>query len=52
MYELWSELLLHELGKIKRDFSADDMHGAIVTFKRARTIMKMLVGQRETLPCH
>ncbi len=49
VYELWFKLLLHELDKIKRDLSADDLYGAIHTFKRARTVMKTLVGQLDVL---
>jgi len=48
-YELWFKLLLHELDKIKRDFTADDLFGAIATFKRARTVMKTLVAQLDVL---
>jgi len=48
-YELWFKQLLHELDKICRDFSANDLYGAIHTFKRARTIMKTLVGQVDIL---
>jgi len=49
VYELWFKVLLHELDKIKRDFSSDDLFGAIHTFKRARTILKTLVGQLDIL---
>lgn len=53
VYELWFKLLLHELDKIKRDFSAEDcdagLYGAIQTFKRVRTVMKTLVGQLDIL---
>src|SRR6266496_4146464 len=48
-YELWFKQLLHELEKIKRDFSAGDLFGAIHTFKRLRTIMKVLVAQVDIL---
>ena len=48
-YELWFKQLLHEFEKIKRDFSAGDLFGAIHTFKRVRTIMKTLVGQIDIL---
>ncbi|MFQ5501764.1 MAG: tryptophan 2,3-dioxygenase [Phycisphaerae bacterium] len=48
-YELWFKLMLHEMEKIRRNFSADDMYGAIATFKRVRTIMKTLVGQLDIL---
>mgnify|MGYP003693971007 CR=1 FL=1 len=43
-YELWFKQLLHEFDKIKRDFSAGDLFGAIHTFKRVRTIMKLTRG--------
>ena len=48
-YELWFKQLLHELDKVKQDFSAGEMYGAIHTFKRARTIMKTLVAQLDVL---
>jgi tryptophan 2,3-dioxygenase len=44
-YELWFKLLLHELDKIKVELSAGRLYPAISTFKRARTIMKLLVEQ-------
>lgn len=49
VYELWFKLLLHEVDKIKVDFSAGDLFGAIHTLKRARTVMKTLVGQLDIL---
>lgn len=48
-YELWFKLLLHELEKIKCDFSSNNLYGAIATFKRCRTIMKTLVSQLDIL---
>ena len=48
-YELWFKQLLHEFEKIERDFSAGDLFGAIHTFKRVRTIMKVLVAQVDIL---
>src|SRR6266542_3901255 len=48
-YELWFKQLLHEFEKIKHDFSAGDLFGAIHTFKRVRTIMKVLVAQVDIL---
>ncbi|MBA2585020.1 MAG: tryptophan 2,3-dioxygenase [Chthoniobacterales bacterium] len=48
-YELWFKQLLHEFEKIKSDFSAGNLFGAIHSFKRARTIMKTLVGQIDIL---
>ncbi len=48
-YELWFKLLLHELDKINRDFTSDDLYGAIHTFKRIRTVMKTLVQQVDIL---
>lgn len=48
-YELWFKLLLHEFDKIKADFSGNDLYGAIHTFKRVRTVMKVLVQQLDIL---
>src|SRR5438045_5216867 len=48
-YELWFKELLHEFEKINRDFSAGVLFGAIHTFKRVRTIMKVLVAQIDIL---
>lgn len=48
-YELWFKQLLHEFEKVKGDFSAGDLFGAIHSFKRTRTIMKTLVGQIDIL---
>lgn len=48
-YELWFKLLLHETDKVMRDFQANDLFGAIATWKRMRTIMKTLVGQLDIL---
>src|SRR6266704_3422331 len=47
--ELWFKQLLHEFEKIKSDFSAGDLFGAIHSFKRTRTIMKTLVAQVDIL---
>jgi tryptophan 2,3-dioxygenase len=44
-YELWFKLLLHEFEKINQDFSDNHLYGAIATFKRVRTIMKVMVEQ-------
>lgn len=44
-YELWFKLLLHELDKIRGELFAGRLYPAISTFKRARTIMKVLVEQ-------
>jgi len=44
-YELWFKLLLHEFDKICADFRADRLFEALATFKRVRTIMKVLVEQ-------
>lgn len=49
IYELWFKLLLHEFEKIKVSFSDDELFEAIATFKRARTVMKTLVGQLDIL---
>src|SRR5438094_7364985 len=48
-YELWFKQLLHEFEKIKKGFSAGDLFGAIHSFKRTRTIMKVLVAQVDIL---
>lgn len=48
-YELWFKLQLHELDKIKRDFVDNHLYGAIATFKRVRTIMKVMVEQIDIL---
>lgn len=48
-YELWFKELLHEFEKINCDFSAGDLFGAIHSFKRVRTIMKVLVAQIDIL---
>jgi tryptophan 2,3-dioxygenase len=44
-YELWFKLQLHELEKIRADFRKNHLYGAIATFKRVRTIMKVMVEQ-------
>jgi tryptophan 2,3-dioxygenase len=44
-YELWFKLQLHEFEKVNRDFSENHLYGAIATFKRTRTIMKVMVEQ-------
>ncbi len=49
VYELWFKLILHETAKINRDFSRNDLYGAIATWKRLRTILKTLVGQLDIL---
>jgi tryptophan 2,3-dioxygenase len=48
-YELWFKLQLHELEKIRRDFKDNHTYGAIATFKRVRTIMKVMVEQIDIL---
>jgi tryptophan 2,3-dioxygenase len=48
-YELWFKLQLHELEKIRRDFTTNHLYGAIATFKRVRTIMKVMVEQIDIL---
>jgi tryptophan 2,3-dioxygenase len=49
VYELWFKLLLHEIDRCKREFSNNDLFGAISRFKRLRTVMKTLVGQLDIL---
>jgi tryptophan 2,3-dioxygenase len=48
-YELWFKLQIHELEKIRRDFTTNHLYGAIATFKRVRTIMKVMVEQIDIL---
>jgi tryptophan 2,3-dioxygenase len=48
-YELWFKLQLHELERICQDFRADHLYGAIASFKRIRTIMKVMVEQIDIL---
>jgi tryptophan 2,3-dioxygenase len=48
-YELWFKLQLHELEKICVDFRHNRIYGAIATFKRVRTIMKVMVEQIDIL---
>ncbi|HXG09403.1 MAG TPA: tryptophan 2,3-dioxygenase family protein [Gemmataceae bacterium] len=49
VYELWFKLQLHELEKIRTDFCNNHLYGAISTFKRVRTIMKVMVEQIDIL---
>jgi tryptophan 2,3-dioxygenase len=44
-YELWFKLILHELEKARDDLQKGELWPAISTFKRVRTIMKVLVEQ-------
>jgi tryptophan 2,3-dioxygenase len=48
-YELWFKLQLHELEKVRGDLAAGHLYGAIATFKRTRTIMKVMVEQVDIL---
>lgn len=48
-YELWFKQLIHELDKVCRDFTDNCLYAAIATFKRLRTIMKVLVAQLDIL---
>jgi tryptophan 2,3-dioxygenase len=48
-YELWFKLQLHELEKICSDFRENRLYAAIGTFKRVRTIMKVMVEQIDIL---
>ena len=43
VYELWFRQMLHEIDKVKTDFSDGELFGAIAAFQRLRTIMKTLV---------
>jgi tryptophan 2,3-dioxygenase len=48
-YELWFKLQLHEIEKIKADFRANHPYRAIATFKRVRTVMKVMVEQIDVI---
>jgi tryptophan 2,3-dioxygenase len=48
-YELWFKLQLLELEKICADFRHNRLYDAIATFKRVRTIMKVMVEQIDIL---
>jgi tryptophan 2,3-dioxygenase len=49
VYELWFKLVLHEIDKVKLDFSGNRLFGALATLVRVRTILKTLVGQLDIL---
>ena len=49
VYELWFLEILHEIDKVKRDFTAGDHWGAVHTLKRVRMILKTAVGQLDIL---
>jgi len=49
VYELWFKLQLHELEKIRDDFCQGRLWEAIATWKRCRTIMKVMVEQIDIL---
>ena len=48
-YELWFRETLHELEKVKADFSAGRLFPALATLKRIRMILKTLVMQLDVL---
>jgi tryptophan 2,3-dioxygenase len=48
-YELWFKLLLHELERARERLMNADLYGCIATFKRCRTVMKLLVAQVDTV---
>ena len=48
-YELWFKLQLHELEKVRDDLVHNRLFAAIATFKRVRTIMKVMVEQIDIL---
>jgi tryptophan 2,3-dioxygenase len=49
VYELWFKLLLHEVEKLNRELSGNELFGAIATVHRMRTVLKTLVGQIDIL---
>jgi tryptophan 2,3-dioxygenase len=48
-FELWFKQILIEFEKAKTDLSGNDLHGAMHTFKRLRTIVKIMVAQMDIL---
>ena len=48
-YELWFKQLLHELSRLRRLLRDAELHPALGTLKRVRTIMKTLVSQVDIL---
>lgn len=48
-YELWFKQILHELDKIKRDLSNNEMWAALASLKRVRMILKTIVSQLDIL---
>jgi tryptophan 2,3-dioxygenase len=49
VYELWFKELLHELDRVMRLLTADDLHRAQHTLKRILTILKVMVAQLDIL---
>ena len=49
VHELWFKLLLHELEKARADLKAGAIYESLATFKRARTVLKTVVGQVDIL---
>jgi tryptophan 2,3-dioxygenase len=48
-YELWFKQILHELDRVKSQFSSGDGFGALSTMKRIRMILKTAVGMVDIL---
>jgi tryptophan 2,3-dioxygenase len=48
-YELWFKLVLHELDQVCVELSQGRLYEALATFKRVRTILKILVEQVDIL---
>jgi tryptophan 2,3-dioxygenase len=44
-YELWFKLQLHEFERVRDEFRRNQLYLLIATFKRTRTIMKVMVEQ-------
>ncbi len=49
VFELWFKQMLHELDRVKLEFSAGHVFDAITTLKRVRMILKTIVGQLDIL---
>ncbi len=48
-YELWFKQILHEIDRVKDQFVANDLFGAVATLKRIRMVLKTAVGMVDIL---
>jgi len=49
VYELWFKQILHEIDRVKEQFAANDLFGAIATLKRIRMVLKTAVAMVDIL---